>query len=430
MMLRSMKAVAALASAAVLSSCTWTGLNSMPLPFTKGGGDDRIEVTVQLANAANLVPNSEVKYDEITVGSVRKIELKDWTATLTVGLEGDARIPADVTAKVAQKSLLGAEYLALADPVESAGRSGAAGVAGTGGEKYLADGETIGLERTGRYPETEELLTAGSMLLNGGGLPQIRTIAHELNSAIGGRKAGLRQFVRRVADFTGTLDTQRDDITATLRQMDRLALSITEDKGRLEHALAELPDGMEALESERETLVTALQAIDRLGRFTKRVMGSTKADLAANLDNLVPVTRVLGQKAKLLADSADGLTYPFPARALDRTLYGDYMNLITEVTVDARLISKYWLGGTPLDGLFNGLGAGTPVGPAGDALDPLAGNLLGGSPLDTGNLLDAPGALLGGGRQSGSTGGAERPKPSEDGKAPVQNLLDNLLGGQ
>lgn len=420
---RRMQAVAAVALAGSLSGCSWTGLNSIPLPFTKGGGDDRIEVTVQLANAANLVPNSEVKYDEITVGSVRKIELKDWTATLTLGIEGDARIPADVTAAVAQKSLLGAEYLALADPVETTQR----GAGSAEPAAYLSDGQTIGLERTGRYPETEELLTAGSMLLNGGGLPQIRTIAHEMNDALGGRDAGIRQFVRRVGDFTGALDTQRDNIATTLEEMDRLALSITKDDDRLKHALAELPDGMEALESERATLVETMQSLDRLGRMTKRVMGSTKADLAANLNNLVPVTRALEENAKLLAESADGLTYPFPARALDRTLFGDYMNLITEVTVDARLISKYWLGGTPLDGLFNGLGAGTPVGPAGDALDPLAGNLLGGSPLDAGNLIDGLGGPQGG---ASAPTRSSSPSPSPTTKpAPLGGLVQDLLGG-
>jgi phospholipid/cholesterol/gamma-HCH transport system substrate-binding protein len=395
----------------VLSGCEWTGLNSVSLPFTQGGDDDRIEVTVQLANAANLVPNSEVKYDEVTIGSVRKIELKDWTATLTIGLEGDAHVPADVTASVAQKSLLGAEYLALSDP--AAGETSTASAPARAAE-LLESGDVIGLERTDRYPETEEVLAAGSMLLNGGGLQEIRSIAHELNATIGGRVTDIRSFMRTVSDFTERLDRQRDNIVGTLAQLDKLSRTVVQDQDQIAHALEELPQGFDLLAKEREQLVNTLRSLDSFGKVADRVIGATKADFGESLDNLRPVTKALAENGKTLAASLDGLAFPFHVRRTNEVAFGDYINLISEIEVNAANISRDWLGGTPLDGIFNGFITGGPTGAAGDAANPLTGELLG----SLGGLLDPPKPA------TGSTA------PNDEQTGALDGLLGNLLGGR
>jgi phospholipid/cholesterol/gamma-HCH transport system substrate-binding protein len=395
--------------AGLTSGCGWTGLNSVSLPFTKGRGADDLTITVQLANAANLVPNSEVKYDEVTIGSVRKIELKDWTATLTVGIEKGNQIPADVTAKVAQKSLLGAEYLALADPAPSAAARG----------PFLQSGDVIGLAHTGRYPETEEVLSAASMLLNGGGLAQVRTITHELNTALTGRTQDVKSFMTTVGTFTGRLDRQRDNIAATLTQLDRLSRDVVHDRSKVENALTQLPQGFRLLESERAQLVRTLQPLDSFGRVAQQVIGSTKVGLQRNLANLRPTTRALAEHGKELAASADALSYPFNTRAANRVIFGDYINLITTIEVSAGDLTRDWLGGTPLDGLFTGFVAGTPTGTAAQATDPLSVDPLAGLP----SLPDVGGVT--GGTPHQQTSGGTTP----DSSSVVQDLVDGTLGG-
>ncbi|MFJ9390460.1 MCE family protein [Nocardioides sp. NPDC101246] len=416
------RSVAALAAVTVTASgCTWSGLNGISLPFTKGGGDDSYRVTVQLDNAANLVANSEVKYDEVTIGSVRKIELKDWTATLTIGIDGDAKIPDDVTAKVAQKSLLGAEYLALSDPEDASAAAGSSG--------YLASGDVIGLERTGRYPETEEVLAAGSMLLNGGGLPQIREISHELNAALGGREGDIKSFMRTSSRFTARLDGQRDNIATTLVQLDKLSRTVVEDEDKIDRALEEVPEGVELLERDRAQLVDALEAVDGFGKTADRVVGANKADLQTNLDNLRPVTGKLAKNSEVLARNADALGYPFMVRAGNRTIQGDYINLIAEIEVSAEHLARDWLGGTPLDGLFNGF-LGAPVGTVDDtagSLEGLLGNgtggLLGGTGTEPGESALNPGA---GDKESDDSGAKSHGTDSGSG---LGGGLGGLLGG-
>ena len=59
----------------------------------------------------------------------------------------------------------------------------------------LASGDVIPITHTGSAPETEEVLGALSLLLNGGGLQQIKIITTELNKALDGNEAAIRDLL-------------------------------------------------------------------------------------------------------------------------------------------------------------------------------------------------------------------------------------------
>ena len=279
----------ALIVTATTSGCGWSGLNESPLPFAAGNGEDALTLTVHLANAVNLVPNSEVKVNDVTVGSVRRIEFDDWHARLTVGLEPDVRLPANTRARIGQKSLLGAEYLELAPPTDepAAGR--------------LADGDVIPLSRTGRYPETEELFAALATVLNGGGLAQIETITSELNAAFGGRESDVRRLVTSLGTLIGTLDEQRDQIVAATEGVNELADTFADDRETLGRALKTFPRAVDVLRDEREQLTETLDSLSEFGDSTTKLMTANRAQLRRNLANLRPILHELG-------DAEDSLT--------------------------------------------------------------------------------------------------------------------------
>lgn len=425
---RSVRTALAIAAAgSVLSGCGWTGLNSVALPYTAGGGSDALQVTVQVPNAANLVPNSEVKYGDVTVGSVRKIELKNWVATLTLGIDGDVKIPANVHAEIAQRSLLGAEYLDLSVPKQAATKVRPA--------TYLRSGDVIGLNRSGRYPETEEVLTAASMLLNGGGLSQVHTITTELNSALGGHAADIKQFMHTVSAFTARLDRQRGHISTTLGQLNRLATDVSRNRAEINRVLQVHPKAFQLLDQERAKLVRTLRTVNNFSTVAHRVIGETKVGLQKNLNNMVPVTAALARNGNKLAESTDDLTYPFMTQAVAKDLGGDYLNLITTIEVSTGDLVRDWIGSTPLDGLFTGVVKGTPTGPA-------AQGVTGSGALS--GLLNQITGLAGGGTTgaggSGSTstkgtshkspsGGTTSAPTSGSQSGVVGGLLSSLLGG-
>lgn len=93
--------------AAVVASCGWRGLNSLPLPGTQGNGPGSFAVQAQLPDVNNIQPNSRVRVADVTVGHVTKIERQGWHALVTMRLDGDVDLPANATAKIGTTSLLG-----------------------------------------------------------------------------------------------------------------------------------------------------------------------------------------------------------------------------------------------------------------------------------------------------------------------------------
>ena len=431
-----MRLLLALLGVALVSGCSFTGVNSYTLPLNEGGGSDAVTVTVELENATNLVPNSEVKYKEVTIGSVRKIELDGWQPTLTVGINGDARVPADVRANVAQKSLLGAQYLELLDPEDVATPSATGdpvadaeaalateAAASSPDRGLLADGDTIGIERTSRYPETEEVLTAASLLLNGGGLPAVQTIASEVNAALTGREGDVSSVIRQIDTASSTLDGQLTTITGALEQLDQLAVTFNDQRAVVDRALTSLPEGVDVISQEEDRLLETLQSLQRLQDVTTTALGNNGAPLGRILDNLVPVTQAVTE-VRDLAPLIESTTYPFPTSIVPGITRSDYLNLGVTIDITAEDLATKFLGLNGLEGLLTGFVDGAPIDGAGQATDPLL------APLD--GLLQADGL----GPLSDILGGVltpplDSPAPSASTPAPAPaqpNLLEMLLG--
>src|ERR1700729_136297 len=103
-------------AAMVLSSCGWRGISNVELPGGPGGGGGGYTVYVQMPDTLAINGNSKVMVADVFVGSIRNIELKNWVATLTLGLDKSVKLPKNATAKIRQTSLLGSQHIELAVP--------------------------------------------------------------------------------------------------------------------------------------------------------------------------------------------------------------------------------------------------------------------------------------------------------------------------
>jgi len=358
---------AVLAIAALVSGCGFSGLNDRPLPFAAGNGKGALTVKVVMESAANLVPNSEVKVGDVTVGSVRRITFHNWQAVLEVGLDKGTTLPANATATIGQKSLLGAEYLELAAPT------------GTPATGRLQDGATIPISRTGRYPETEEVFAALSTVLNGGGLAQVQTITTELNHTLHGREGDVRDLLGQLTTFAGTLDAQRHNILSALDQLNRTTRLMRGQTPTIDHALTALPKAVDVLEANRTNLTTLLSRMQDFSTVATHLETATRSDLEANLANLKPVLSKLADAGKALTGFLGDATFPFPTDGLLKSVKGDYMNLFLTVDLSLTSLGRDWLTGTPLDGLYSSLTGGLLSGTSSQSTNPLDLNGLLGS---------------------------------------------------
>lgn len=342
------------------SGCEFTGLNGLPLPGTQGRGDGSYRVEAVMQDVTNVVPNTPVRLDDLEVGTVEGIHLEGYTAVVTIGLNHGVQIPANDTLKTAQTSLLGAKHLEFDPPP-----------AGEAPQGLLHDGDRIPLDRTGGFPDTEQVLATVALFLNGGGLQQIRTITTELNRALGGRESDVRSALANLSSFTAGLDRQRGDIIRAIEGLNRLSAEVAGRKDVLQQALQVAPPALDVLNGERETLEQTLDSLAHFGDVASDVINRSRGNLVANLTDLqAPLQR--------LADSGDSLTRSlrlaatilFPTDGIDRLYQGDYVNFF--VTIDATLgtLDRNFLTGTPLSGVL--ASAQNRIGGANGAGNPLA----------------------------------------------------------
>lgn len=316
------RAVTALvvASALLAGGCSAADL---PLPGGAEVGGKQITVRADFADVLDLVPRSAVKLDEVTIGEVSDIELSGWTARVTMRIPASAKLPDDARAELKQTSLLGEKYVALVRPEG----------AGTG---TLDDGDLIPLARTGRNPEVEEVLAAMSMLLNGGGVGQLKVIETELNNALRGNDEEVDSLIDNLTTFVGGLDEQKADIVRAIDGIDRLSARLAERKDDLAAVLEETPKGLKILADQREQLTAMLTALGRLGKVGSTVIRASRDDTLANLKALEPVLGQLNKAGDDLPRSLEVfLTYPFPDAAMT-AIKGDYTNLHITADLDLR----------------------------------------------------------------------------------------------
>ena len=305
------QAAALVASALVLSGCGFRGAYSFTLPGGADLGDQPYTVQVQFLDVLDLVPQSGVKVADVPVGRVEDIKLgDDWTAVVTISVNGDVDLPANAVAAIQQSSLLGEKFVELAAPGNEEPQG------------HLENGSLIPLERTNRNVEVEELLGAMSLVLNGGGLAQLQTINRELGEALEGRESAIKSTLRELDTFIGGLDQQKEEINRALDSADALAATLAARTETIENALDTIGPGLDVLNEQRGLLVSMLEGLARLGDVGTRVIEQSSENTVADLQLLQPILSQLAAAGPNLAGSLPLLvTYPFPDSSLTALNY-------------------------------------------------------------------------------------------------------------
>ncbi len=315
-----------LAGVLALSGCS---VYDIPLPGGADTGDNPMKVKIMFRDVLDLVPQSTVKVNDVTVGKVKAIKLKGYVAEVDVEIPKDVDLPDNATAQIRQTSLLGEKFISLAAPSEP-------------GSGKLSTNDVIGLDRTGRNPEVEEVFGALALLLNGGGVGQLKTIASELNIAFDGRTDEVRSVLTQIREFMGQLDANKESIVAALENTNRLASQIRKQDGTVRQALDDIPDALRSVNRQRDDLVKLLEALNRLSGVGTRVIQASKESTINSLRDLGPVLEGFAKAGQNFPKAFQVfLTYPFVDEAVGRdpqvarNLHmGDYTNLSIDLNID------------------------------------------------------------------------------------------------
>lgn len=330
-------------TALVLTSCGWRGIANVPLPGGPGSGQDKMTIYVQMPDTLALNVNSRVRVADVFVGSVKKIELKNWIPTLTLDLQPGVKLPANAIARIGQTSLLGTQHVELDPPADPS-------------SEPLRNGATIPLKNSQSFPTTERTLASIATVLRGGGIPNLEVIQTEVANILSGNADQIRDFLGKLDTFTDQLNQQRDDLTRAIDSTNELLQIVADRNNTLDRVLTEFPPLVKYFADSRDKLTGAVEALGRFSNVTANTLSAARADIDTNLQMLQRPLKQLGKASPYLIDALKlVITAPYPVDNIPKVIRGDYIN--TSATFDLTLsaIDNAFLTGTGVSGMLRAL---------------------------------------------------------------------------
>lgn len=339
----SWQALVLLVAALVLSSCGWRGISNVAIPGGPGTGSGSYTVYVQVPDTLAINGNSKVMVADVFVGSIRAINLKNWVATLTLGLSKSTKLPKNAIAKIGQTSLLGSQHVELSAPPNPSSET-------------LRDGDTIPLKNSSSYPTTEQTLASLSLILHGGGIPNLEVLQNEVYNIFNGRGEQIRSFLGKLDTFTAQLNQQRDDITHAIDSTNRLLTYIGNRSDVLDRTLTDLPPLIKHFADTQNLLINAVDSVGRLSGAADQYLSEARAPLHTDLQALQCPLKELGRSSPYLIGALKLiLTQPFDIDTVPKMFRGDYVNVSLTLDVTYSAVDNAFLTGTGLSGALRAL---------------------------------------------------------------------------
>ena len=330
-------------TAMVLTSCGWKGVANLPLPIGPGSEKGSQTIYVQIPDTLALNTNSRVRVADVFVGTVKKIELKDWVPTLTLKVDPGIDLPANATAKIGQSSILGTQHVELAAPPNPS-------------PQPLKDGATIPISRSSSFPTVERTLASVATVLRGGGIPNLEVIQTEVNNLLTGNAEQIREFLNKLDVFTAELNKQREDIARAIESSNKLFTYVATRNDTIDQLLVDLPPLVEYLAGARDRVSDAVIALGRFGKITGDSLSTAQADLQTNLQQLQRPLKQIGRSSPYFLDAMRLIiTNPYPLDNIPKVIRGDYMNLSLNVDLTLSSIDNGLLTGTGVQGMLRAL---------------------------------------------------------------------------
>ena len=330
-------------TAMVMTSCGWKGIANVPLPVGPGSEKGSKTIYVQIPDTLALNTNSRVRVADVFVGTVKKIQLKDWVPTITLDLEPGIDLPSNATAKIGQSSILGTQHVELAPPANPS-------------PEPLRNGATIPLSRTSSFPTVERTMASVATVLRGGGIPNLEVIQTEVNNLLTGNADQIRAFLNKLDVFTAELNKQREDIARAIESTNKLFTYVAGRNNTIDRLLVDIPPLMSYLAGARDRVSDAVIALGRFGKVTGETLSAAQGDLRTNLDLLQRPLKQIGRGSPYFLDAMRLIvTNPYPLDNIPKVIRGDFMNLSLNIDATLSSLDNGLLTGTGVSGMLRAL---------------------------------------------------------------------------
>jgi phospholipid/cholesterol/gamma-HCH transport system substrate-binding protein len=255
---------------------TYVGIRYVGLGDRPFGGS--YAVALDLPVAGGIFPNAPVAYRGVPIGRVAAVTLAGDGVRVTLRIDRDVRVPADLRAVVAQRSAVGEQYVDLRPNRD--------------GGPYLSAGDTIAREQTSTPLPMETLLSGLDELVRSVGVENLSIVVDELGKAFEGNESALRRLLEANTLLLQDTDRHLPEILQLIHDGQTVLATQAESADAIRRwaaSLAQLTDALRGADGDlRRLLAEGPPAVDE----TVRLLHGLDPAVGALLGNLVAVNDI------------------------------------------------------------------------------------------------------------------------------------------
>ncbi|KFU82973.1 virulence factor Mce family protein [Amycolatopsis lurida] len=257
----------------------------------------RNHVTAYFAGTVGLYEGNSVRMLGVDMGTVTKIQPMGNQVRVELEYDRSVPVPADAKAIIVSPSLVSDRYVQLAPAYKGGPR--------------IADGAVIGLDRTEVPLEVDELaasLSRVSQSLGPNGANKNGSLSNLLDTAaknFDGNGQALHDTITKLGQAAGTLSGNKDDLFKTVENLGSFSQTLVNSDKQVRDFERQLADVSGFLAGERENLSATVKQLSDTLTAVQAFIEKNRDRLKSNVDKLASVTKVLVDQRGALAEILD-----------------------------------------------------------------------------------------------------------------------------
>ncbi|MER7363642.1 MCE family protein [Nonomuraea wenchangensis] len=264
-------------------------------------GAQPYRLTAVFSAAPALYEQARVKVMGLDAGYVESIRVDGDRVRVSLLVDREVPLPADVRAVVAPQNTLGERNVVLYPPWRP-------------GDRRIAAGATIPLERTELPVEIDDALDAFTKLTDALDSDKLGETAGDLARSVRGRGKTINNAIADTAELTGTLAKQDQQLVDLAKGLNRIATTLNERESQVTGAIDSFSEAGAILAEERRRLrgfIAGMADFVRRGDVLIEQYSTRLPQAAGTLAELVLTMRAnsesVARAVKGAADFADVL---------------------------------------------------------------------------------------------------------------------------
>ncbi|MEU4510242.1 MCE family protein [Nonomuraea wenchangensis] len=264
-------------------------------------GAQPYRLTAVFSAAPALYEQARVKVMGLDAGYVESIRVDGDRVRVSLLVDREVPLPADVRAVVAPQNTLGERNVVLHPPWRP-------------GDRRIAAGATIPLERTELPVEIDDALDAFTKLTDALDSDKLGETAGDLARSVRGRGKTINNAIADTAELTGTLAKQDQQLVDLAKGLNKIATTLNERESQVTGAIDSFSEASAILAEERRRLrgfIAGMADFVRRGDVLIEQYSTRLPQAAGTLAELVLTMRAnsesVARAVKGAADFADVL---------------------------------------------------------------------------------------------------------------------------